>query len=82
MDQDIHKRIASAQRGKKKQASGKLRVLHWRTLWGQRQMIIATLAVLGIITNLFLRFALQLVPSVYDVPLLMTLTIGGIPLVR
>jgi len=81
MDKDIHNTTASVQAGTRQHASGKLRFLHWRTLWGQRQMIIATLAVLGIITNLLLRFALQLAPSLYDVPLLVTLTIGGIPLV-
>lgn len=81
MDQDIHNGFAIAQTLTGKKESGTLRVLHWRTLWGQRQMIIAVLAVLGIVTNLFLRFALHLAPSVYDVPLLVTLTIGGIPLV-
>ena len=44
-------------------------------------MIIATLAVLGILANLFLRFVLHVAPQLYDAPLLITLAVGGIPLV-
>ncbi|MGC9261216.1 MAG: heavy metal translocating P-type ATPase [Phycisphaerae bacterium] len=54
---------------------------HWRTLWGHRQTIIAVLAVAGIITNLLLRFVLRLPPALYNMPLLITLALGGTPLV-
>ncbi len=56
-------------------------MLHLRSLWAQRQMIIAALAVIGIAANLFLRFILHVAPSIFDMPLLVTLAIGGTPLV-
>jgi heavy metal translocating P-type ATPase len=52
-----------------------------RRLWAQRQMMIAGLAVIGIVINLFLRFLLHVAPSIYNAPLLMTLAVGGTPLV-
>ncbi len=81
MDKHIHNNIPSAQTGVGKQVASAGHWLDWRQLWGQRQMIIAGLAVVGISANLFLRFALHLGPRAYDIPLLLTLTLGGIPLV-
>ena len=81
MDKDIHNSGMPTPVVSERTLPARLGLLHWRTLWGRRQMIIAALAVLGIVTNLFLRFAIHVTPRVYDIPLLITLAIGGIPLV-
>ncbi len=56
-------------------------ISYGRTLWRHRQTIIAVLAVAGIFTNLFLRFILSRPPAFYNAPLLVTLAVGGTPLV-
>ena len=50
-------------------------------LWQRRTMVIAVVAVVAISVHLLLRFALRARAAAYDIPLLVTLTIGGIPLV-
>jgi heavy metal translocating P-type ATPase len=47
----------------------------------RKTTIIAAITISAILSHLVLRFALHLSPSVYDIPLLATLIIGGIPLV-
>ena len=81
MDKHIHNGGRPVHAGLEQHPSAKIGLLHWRTLWGRRQMIIAALAILGIVTNLFLRFAIHVTPHLYDAPLLLTLAIGGVPLV-
>ncbi len=49
-------------------------------LWHRKSTIIAALSVLAILVHLMLRFALQASPSAYQLPLLATLVLGGIPL--
>ncbi len=55
--------------------------MYFKMVWEKRQSFIAFLAVIGILVNLFVRFILHLLPSVYDMPLLITLVLGGVPLV-
>ena len=53
----------------------------YRRLWNRRQLIIALLALAGIALSLLLRFAVGTRDSVYDLPLLCVLVVGGGPLV-
>jgi heavy metal translocating P-type ATPase len=47
----------------------------------RKTIIIAAITIAAIVAHLVLRFAFHLSPGVYDIPLLATLIIGGIPLV-
>ena len=47
----------------------------------RKTSIIAGFAAAAILVHLILRFALQMSPGVYQIPLLATLALGGIPLV-
>jgi heavy metal translocating P-type ATPase len=49
-------------------------------LWRRKTTGIAALAVAGIIFHLVLRFGFRTPPNVYQIPLLTTLVIGGLPL--
>jgi heavy metal translocating P-type ATPase len=56
----------------------------WKSMtavWQRRTTVIAVVAVAAISLHLLLRFALRARAAAYDIPLLVTLTIGGIPLV-
>ena len=56
----------------------------WKSMtavWQRRTAVIAVVAVAAISVHLLLRFALRARAAAYDIPLLVTLTIGGIPLV-
>jgi heavy metal translocating P-type ATPase len=50
-------------------------------VWQRRTTVIAVVAVAAISVHLLLRFALRARAATYDIPHLVTLTIGGIPLV-
>jgi heavy metal translocating P-type ATPase len=81
MDTDIHNSGADVPSENSTPVSGAAANPPWRVIWNRRQSIIATLAVLGIISSLLLRFALGLSPGIYNIPLLITLILGGVPLV-
>jgi heavy metal translocating P-type ATPase len=49
-------------------------------LWRRKTAVIAALAVAGIIFHLVLRFGFRTTPHVYQMPLLITLVLGGLPL--
>ena len=49
-------------------------------LWHRKTTVIAALCVLAILVHLMLRFAFQVSPAAYQLPLLATLALGGIPL--
>jgi heavy metal translocating P-type ATPase len=56
----------------------------WKSMtavWQRRTTVIAVVAVLAISVHLILRFAFRARAAAYDVPLLIILAIGGIPLV-
>ncbi len=56
----------------------------WKSMtavWQRRTTVIAVVAVVAISVHLLLRFAFRVSAAAYDVPLLITLAIGGIPLV-
>src|ERR1700750_270927 len=56
----------------------------WKSMtavWERRTTVIAVVALASISVHLLLRFALRVRAPAYDIPLLITLTIGGIPLV-
>ena len=46
----------------------------------RKTTVIAAGAVVGILVHLILRFAFQATPATYQLPLLATLAIGGLPL--
>ncbi len=50
-------------------------------LWHRKTTVIAVLSIVAILTSQLLRFAFQTSPRVYQIPLLATLVIGGVPLV-
>jgi len=55
----------------------------WESLsaiWHRKTTVIAALGVLAILVHLMLRFAFQVSPAAYQLPLLATLALGGIPL--
>jgi hypothetical protein len=49
-------------------------------LWNRKTTVIAALCVMAILVHLLLRFAFQVRPAAYQLPLLATLVLGGIPL--
>jgi heavy metal translocating P-type ATPase len=50
-------------------------------VWRHKTTIIAALAVVGIVTHLVLRFGFQASSTTFQIPLLLTLGVGGVPLV-
>lgn len=50
-------------------------------VWRRKTTVIAVIAVVAIPAHLLLRFAFHTSPSAYQIPLLATLALGGIPLV-
>src|SRR5579864_4966291 len=53
----------------------------WPKLWARRQSIIAITATAGIALHLFLRYGLHAGAAIERIPLLITLGLGGAPLV-
>ncbi len=51
------------------------------SLWKRKTTIIAALAVVGIVTHLVLRFGFHTSSSTFQIPLWITLGVGGVPLV-
>ena len=49
-------------------------------LWRRRTTVIATLTIIAIVSSLVLRFGVRAPPRLYELPLLATLVIGGLPL--
>ncbi len=49
-------------------------------LWHRKTTVIAALSILAIILHLALRFGFHATPSSYQIPLLATLALGGLPL--
>ena len=49
-------------------------------LWHRRTTVIAVLSVVAILLHLMLRFGLRTTPGIYQIPLLTTLVVGGLPL--
>jgi heavy metal translocating P-type ATPase len=52
------------------------------SLWRRRNSVIAAVASGGILLHLFLRFGLETGPQAARLPLLVTLALGGVPLVQ
>src|SRR5204863_4797385 len=50
-------------------------------IWNRRHTLIAAFAIAAIALHLTLRFVFDARPSVYELPLLATLAVGGMPLV-
>lgn len=50
------------------------------TLWQRKTTIIAALSILGIASHLVLRFGFHTAAGAYQIPLLATLVVGGLPL--
>src|ERR1700690_4445963 len=48
--------------------------------WLRKTTVIATLSIAAILLHLVLRFGFHTSPSIYQVPLLVTLVVGGLPL--
>jgi heavy metal translocating P-type ATPase len=53
----------------------------WQILWARRQLIIASIAVAGIFLHLVFRYITHAAAPTYRAPLLVVLTLGGVPLV-
>ncbi len=49
-------------------------------LWHRKTTIIATFSVAAIALHLVLRFGLHTAPDTYQIPLLATLVLGGLPM--
>jgi heavy metal translocating P-type ATPase len=49
-------------------------------LWHRRTAVLATLSIVAILLHLLLRFGLHTTPGTYQIPLLATLVLGGLPL--
>jgi heavy metal translocating P-type ATPase len=49
-------------------------------LWRRKSTVIAALSIVAIFLHLVLRFGFQTTPGVYRIPLLLTLVLGGLPL--
>jgi heavy metal translocating P-type ATPase len=50
------------------------------SLWQRKTTIIATFSIAAILVHLVLRFVLHATPGTYQIPLLATLVLGGLPL--
>jgi cation transport ATPase len=62
-------------------APGRARHRRTNLLWDRRQLIVAAVALAGILLHLLLRFAAQAPARTHQLPLLAVLALGGIPLV-
>jgi len=60
---------------------GDLQQVQRKTIWQRRHSVIATFSIAAISAHLLLRFWLHTSDSIYQLPLLATLIVGGIPLV-
>ena len=49
-------------------------------LWRRKSMVIAVLSIIGIVSHLVLRFGFHSTAGTYQIPLLVTLAVGGLPL--
>ena len=49
-------------------------------LWDRKTTVIAVLSIVAILSSLVLRFGFHTTPGRYQLPLLATLVIGGLPL--
>ena len=49
-------------------------------LWNHKSAVIAALAIVGIISHLVMRFGFHTAAGTYQIPLLVTLLVGGLPL--
>ena len=49
-------------------------------LWQRKSTLIAALSIAGIASHLALRFGLRAIPGTYQIPLLATLVLGGLPM--
>ena len=49
-------------------------------LWHRKSTIIAALAIVAIILHLVLRFGFRAGPGIYQIPLMVTIALGGLPL--
>ena len=49
-------------------------------LWHRKTTIIATFSILGIALHLVFRFGFHTTPGIYEIPLLATLILGGLPM--
>ena len=55
----------------------------WNSLsgpWHRKTTVIAALSIVAILLHLVLRFGIHTTPGTYQIPLLATLTLGGVPL--
>ena len=59
----------------------KLLSKRWLELWNRRTTVIAAFSVIAILFHLVMRFGFQLAPSLNQIPLLVTLAIGGLPMI-
>lgn len=50
-------------------------------LWQRKTTVISASCIAAILLHLLLRFALHTAPHIYQIPLLATLVLGGLPLV-
>ena len=50
-------------------------------LWHRKTTVIAALSIVAILSHLVLRFGFHTTPRTYQIPLLITLALGGLPLV-
>ena len=50
-------------------------------VWRRKNTVLAAIAIVAILVHLLLRFAFHTSPRVYQIPLLLTLVLGGLPLV-
>jgi heavy metal translocating P-type ATPase len=53
----------------------------WARAWSRRQLVIAGIATVGIVLHLLLRFVARAGPPTAEAPLIVTLALGGFPLV-
>ena len=49
-------------------------------LWHRKTTVIAALSIVAILSHLVLRYGFHAVPRAYQIPLLITLALGGLPL--
>jgi heavy metal translocating P-type ATPase len=62
-------------------AQGGKTISPWGRAWSRRHLLIAAVALAGILTHLVLRFATRANAQIVELPLIVTLAVGGIPLV-
>ena len=49
-------------------------------IWQRKSTVVAALSIIGIISHLALRFGFHATPETYRIPLLVTLVLGGLPM--